>query len=522
MKDFFSLKHQARFSAQLPMDSSRENVPRQVTEAAFSYVKTTVPKNPEIIHTSTGLLSELEIEIQDREQFLKVMSGSVPFPKAEAYAMCYGGHQFGNWAGQLGDGRAINIAELDINGTNWSFQLKGSGPTPYSRGADGFAVLRSSVREYLCSEAMHHLGIPTTRALSLAKSGDWVTRDMLYNGNSKDEQGAIVCRISPSFIRFGSFEIFSARNDQKNLKKLVDFTIENHYPHLGAPKKETYLEFFKEVTQRTKTMVLHWQRVGFVHGVMNTDNMSILGLTIDYGPYGWLENYDPGWTPNTTDIQNKRYRFGNQAGVALWNLTQLANAIFGLIEETEPLQKILDDYREEYLSEFKAMMLNKLGLSGEVEVSESFISDLQENMHLSEIDMTLFFRELSSQENQGQNKFWQTIVETSYLELNQLEKNKTTWLKWFEEFDLYIQKENADTSSRESKMKAINPKYVLRNYMAQMAIDDAEKGDYALIDELYILLQNPYDEQPKMSKWFAKRPDWAKDRVGCSMLSCSS
>ncbi len=222
--------------------------------------------------------------------------------------MCYGGHQFGNWAGQLGDGRAINLAEVEHLDQRWTIQLKGAGETPYSRSADGLAVLRSSVREYLCSEAMFHLGVPTTRALSLALSGDEVLRDVLYDGNPAYEKGAIVSRIAPTFLRFGNYEIFSAHQDVKTLKILVDYTIKHFFSHLGKPSKETYLAFFNEVVNLNIDMVVHWQRIGFVHGVMNTDNMSILGLTIDYGPYGWLEGFDFGWTPNTTDSQFKRYK----------------------------------------------------------------------------------------------------------------------------------------------------------------------------------------------------------------------
>ena len=296
MIDILSLPYRKKFSAELPKDSEENNFSRQVIGACFSLVETKVPRNPEIVHVSHSLLQELNLSVVDTAEFLKIVSGAKTFNGFEPYAMCYGGHQFGNWAGQLGDGRAINIAELDIENINWKLQLKGSGPTPYSRGADGFAVLRSSIREYLCSEAMHHLGIPSTRALSLVKTGDFVTRDILYDGNKKDELGAVVCRMAPSFVRFGSFELLAARNDSKVLKQLVDYIIVNHYPELGAPSKEVYIQFFKTVAEKTREMVIHWQRVGFVHGVMNTDNMSILGLTIDYGPYGWLENFDRNWT----------------------------------------------------------------------------------------------------------------------------------------------------------------------------------------------------------------------------------
>lgn len=522
MNNFSTLLIDNHFSKELPQDSTKDNYTRQVYEACYSLATPKKVTNPELVHASSSFLEELGIDLTDSKKFLEVVSGQVPFKNFTPYAMCYGGHQFGNWAGQLGDGRAINIAEVKAQGKNWTLQLKGAGPTPYSRGSDGLAVLRSSIREYLCSEAMHHLGVPTTRALSLVKTGEWVTRDMLYDGNPEDEHGAIVCRVSPSFIRFGSFELFTSRQDIPNLKKLVEFTLRHHYPHLGEPSKETYLAFFKEVASKTKDLMIHWQRVGFVHGVMNTDNMSILGLTIDYGPYGWLEDYNPYWTPNTTDAQHKRYRYGQQASVALWNLTQLANALYPLIEEVEPLQEILEGYKVAYSLDYHKMMGEKLGLYQSDAISEVFFSNLEENLTRSEIDFTLFYRELSDKSNIGFPLFWKTLGKASYLAPSELEKNKENWQEWYVQFSDYLTLEDEDSDTREANMKATNPKYVLRNYMAQLAIDAAEKGDYTLVDELYSLLLTPYEEQPDLEKWYAKRPEWAKHKVGCSMLSCSS
>ena len=243
----------------------------------------------------------------------------------------------------MGDGRAINLGEVvNSAGQRWVLQLKGAGPTPYSRTADGLAVLRSSVREFLCSEAMYHLGVPTTRALSLILTGEQVMRDMLYDGNPELEPGAVVCRVAPSFTRFGNFQIFTARKELDVLKQLTDYTLVTDFPHLGEPSVAVYIEWFREVCSRTVEMIVHWMRVGFVHGVMNTDNMSILGLTIDYGPYGWLEDYDPTWTPNTTDAQGRRYSFGNQPYIAHWNLAQLAQSIYPLIGQQELLLNALD------------------------------------------------------------------------------------------------------------------------------------------------------------------------------------
>ncbi len=520
MKDILKQVIDQRFADNLPADHILVNRSRQVLEACYSFVDTKNPSNPTLLHVSTSFLEELKLQIDDENEFLKVVSGAIPYRSAKSYAMCYGGHQFGNWAGQLGDGRAINIVELSIDSSNWKFQLKGSGPTPYSRGSDGLAVLRSSIREYLCSEAMHHLGIPTTRALSLVTTGDQVPRDIMYSGDVKDEPGAIVCRVAPSFVRFGSFEIFSSRQDLDNLTKLTNHVIHEHYPHLGEPSKESYLSFFQEVVDRTKTMIIHWQRVGFVHGVMNTDNMSILGLTIDYGPYGWLEDFDPTWTPNTTDAQHRRYRYGNQASVALWNLTQLANAIYPLIDEAAPLEKILDGFKEEYLVEYRDMMCSKMGLEKRANLDAQLIDELKELLENSSIDMTIFFRNMSQFD--APNTFIDVVRESSYLGKDQFDTFLDSWMSWLNDYAIRLNGEKRSKEDRVEAMNVVNPKYVLRNYMAQLAIEAAEKEDYCLIDELYQLLLRPYDDQPEMEKWFTKRPDWALDKVGCSMLSCSS
>jgi uncharacterized protein YdiU (UPF0061 family) len=456
-------------------------------------------------------------DIQSKE-FLLYVTGNANIENSKPFAMCYAGHQFGNWAGQLGDGRAINLGEIK----NWALQLKGAGPTPYSRTADGLAVLRSSIREYLCSEAMHHLGIPSTRSLSLSLSGDQVLRDVLYNGNPAYEKGAIVSRVAKTFLRFGNFELFAARNDLKNLKTLTDYTIKNHFPRLGNPCKEVYLKFFQEVTNKTLEMIIHWQRVGFVHGVMNTDNMSILGLTIDYGPYGWLEGFDFGWTPNTTDKQHKRYRFGNQPTIGLWNLYQLANALYPLIDETAPLEEILEGYKSNFEKKSQDMMRAKLGLILAKETDINLIQSLEDNLQAIETDMTIFFRLLSSFKKEQPEKGIELIQNAFYTPEKLVGKVLTDWKHWFASYAKRLEKETISYEERDQHMKTTNPKYVLRNYMAQLAIDNANKGDFLLLEELHQLLKKPYEEQPKFEHWFAKRPEWARHKVGCSMLSCSS
>ncbi len=518
-----ALNIQDKFNEQLPADPILENSRRQVRNACFSYVVPKKPSNPELIHVSPEAAKAIGIEdAVNSEEFIKIFSGSEIMPKTSPYAMCYGGHQFGNWAGQLGDGRAINLFEVEHHNQNWALQLKGSGETPYSRTADGLAVLRSSIREYLCSEAMYHLGVPTTRALSLMLSGDQVLRDVMYDGNPAYEKGAIVSRAAASFIRFGNFEILAAQQDKSTLKTLVDYTITNHYSHLGKPSKETYLKFFKEVAVRSMEMVIHWQRVGFVHGVMNTDNMSILGLTIDYGPYGWLEGYDKGWTPNTTDRTNKRYRYGTQPQIVLWNLLQLANALYPLIEEAEPLQDILTEYQQEVEVAYYEMMTAKLGLVKADDADKRLVNELEGILELSETDMTIFFRSLSSFSKDKTADGLSIIAEAFYAPEEIQGEIKAKWNTWFAKYAQRLQLETATAEERAIQMNGVNPKYVLRNYMAQLAIDDADKGDYALVDELFNLLKKPYAEQPDSEKWFSKRPDWARNKVGCSMLSCSS
>lgn len=456
-------------------------------------------------------------DIQSKE-FLDAVTGRGLLRNSKPFAMCYAGHQFGNWAGQLGDGRAINLGEIK----DWAIQLKGAGPTPYSRAADGLAVLRSSIREYLCSEAMHHLGVPSTRALALSLTGDRVLRDLLYDGNPAYEPGAIVARVARSFLRFGNFELFAARNDLKNLKILTEYTINRHFPYLGKPSKEVYLQFFYEVTQKTLAMIVHWQRVGFVHGVMNTDNMSILGLTIDYGPYGWLEGFDFAWTPNTTDRQHKRYRYGNQHAIGLWNLYQLANALYPLIDEARPLEAILEGYQRDFEQRFQQMMRSKLGLVFPKETDQEMIQTLENNLHASETDMTLFFRKLSSFQHQQPKKGIECVQEAFYDREAIKGSLLENWNHWFADYAERLKEESISFDLRKEQMNKVNPKYVLRNYMAQLAIEKAEKGDVSLIEELYQLLKQPYEEQLGLEHWCAKRPEWARHRVGCSMLSCSS
>jgi len=542
--NFSDLKFSSRYVDALPADKVDENYPRQVEHSAYSFVQPATTASPEFVAYSKDLAEQLGfVDIEQRSiDFAKVFTGNELLNGMKPYAMCYGGHQFGQWAGQLGDGRAINLGELSFANTECgtikykTIQLKGAGSTPYSRTADGLAVLRSSVREFLCSEAMYHLGIPTTRALSLCLSGEEVMRDMFYDGRAKLELGAVVCRVSSSFTRFGSFQLPASRGDIPLLKSLVDNCIEFDFPHLLtevsltdniANNQALYLAWFSEVCQSTCQMVVHWMRVGFVHGVMNTDNMSILGETIDFGPYGWLDNFDPNWTPNTSDEQHKRYRFSTQAQIAQWNCFQLANAIFPLINEAEPLENILNNFAKQYQQDWQNMMAQKLGfIELKPESDETLFLELEQLLALVETDMTIFYRQLAKlplKESSSQNNFWLTIFSSCYYDSTQLDDDyKIRFSIWLKEYIARALVDQQSPAQRQQTMNAINPKYILRNYLAQDAIELAEQGDYSGIHTLQTLLQHPYDEQEDFERYAQKRPEDAKNKAGCSMLSCSS
>ncbi|MFH0784312.1 MAG: YdiU family protein, partial [Pseudomonadota bacterium] len=374
------------FTREMPADPQSDNYRRQVHGACFSRVMPTKVAAPKLIAFSREVAELVDLaETTCRSpEFVEIFVGNKVLAGMDPMAMCYGGHQFGSWAGQLGDGRAINLGEiLNHRQKRWALQLKGAGPTPYSRRADGLAVLRSSIREFLCSEAMFHLGIPTTRALSVIATGEPVERDMFYDGHPKDEPGAVVCRVAPSFLRFGNFEILAARGETALLQKLVNYTIRTDFPELGPPSPATYIQWFNKICRTTAAMIVHWMRVGFVHGVMNTDNMSILGLTIDYGPYGWLENFSPDWTPNTTDAHGRRYSYNNQPHIGQWNLLQLANAIYPLVNRVEPFQEALADYNTLFLNGWNEMMAKKLGfLKFEKSSDDPLVKELVEILPL--------------------------------------------------------------------------------------------------------------------------------------------
>lgn len=533
------LRFDNRFVAELPADAVTDNHRRAVEAACYSWVAPTPVARPTLVAYAHEVASLLDLNASDCEstRFAEVFAGNHLLPGMQPYATCYGGHQFGNWAGQLGDGRAINLGEV-VNraGQRLALQLKGAGPTPYSRGADGLAVLRSSVREFLCSEAMHHLGVPTTRALSLVLSGEQVVRDMFYDGHPRPEPGAVVCRVAPSFTRFGHFQIHAARQDLVTLEKLVAYTLSTDFPELGfdpqapqASRQAAYVQWFTEVCRRTAVLAAHWMRVGFVHGVMNTDNMSILGLTIDYGPYGWLENFDPDWTPNTTDAQHRRYRYGQQPQIALWNLVQLANAIYPLVGEAPPLEAALDAYSGMYQTAMSEAMAAKLGLRAlHGADDDALLGELLALLAMVETDMTVFFRALAdfapaADDSSVDLEAFLALVGDAYYVPAQLDSAYRERLAaWLRRYSARLRRDARDAAERRVAMHAVNPRYVLRNYLAQLAIDAAEGGDFSKVHELLEVLRRPYTDQPEHDHLAAKRPDWARQRAGCSMLSCSS
>jgi len=460
---------------------------------------------------------------------VEVLAGNRVADGMKPFAARYAGHQFGNWAGQLGDGRAISLGEVQaVDGSCWEIQLKGAGPTPYSRRADGRAVLRSSLREFLCSEAMHYLGVPTTRALSLVSTGETVVRDMFYNGNPQPEPGAIVARVAPTFVRFGNFQMMMAAGEIDNLRDLADYVIHHYYPELGAPGPATYVALFAEVCRRTARMVAQWMAVGFVHGVMNTDNMSILGLTIDYGPYGWLEPYDPGWTPNTTDFGQHRYAFGQQPRVALWNLLQLGQALTPLVAEVSELNRGLEQYAATLQATQTTLFRRKLGLTELPGHDDKALLDaLPAAMAEAEVDMTQFFRQLShtapqllQEDAEAGPAFQHLVAATTYAPT--ATSAHEPLLGWLAQYLQRLRLETASPAAIRESMLAANPKYVLRNYLAQQAIQAAEAGNLSPLHRLMEVLKTPFDEQPAHDELAAMRPDWAWDMPGCATLSCSS
>ncbi len=510
---------------ELPGDLEADRRSRQRPGVAWSAITPVPVAAPQLLAHSSELAKRLGLSDADvaATWFASTFAGNSLQTGMQPWANNYGGHQFGHWAGQLGDGRAISLGEaVTAAGERWELQLKGAGPTPYSRGSDGRAVLRSSIREFLCSEAMFHLGVPTTRALSLVVTGDKVTRDMFYDGHPRAEPGAIVCRAAPSFIRFGSFELPASRGETELLRRLVDFCIARDFPHLQTAHAnigQRRAAWFAEVCERSAVMVAHWMRVGFVHGVMNTDNMSILGLTLDYGPYGWIDAFDPDWTPNTTDREHRRYRFGQQPSVVHWNLSRLAGAIAGLFESQAPLHAGLQLFVDTFDREDRRHTGDKLGLQQCSDADLALMDTLRDLLARGEIDMTMFFRALSKLDLDAPHV---GVFDDAFYDAARRASVLADLQAWLNQYATRVREDGLPAAVRQAQMHAANPLYVLRNYLAQQAIDAAEQGDYLVLQTLLEVMQRPYTEQSGRESMTTRRPEWARDRAGCSMLSCSS
>jgi len=480
-----------------------DNTYARLSEAFYAKLHPTpFSEPPHLIsfNAAAAELIDLDPDEAKRPEFAAVFGGSMLIPGMEPLAMLYSGHQFGVYVPQLGDGRAILLGEVrNERGEKWDLHLKGAGLTPFSREGDGRAVLRSTIREYLCSEAMHGLGIPTTRALCIVGSDHKVYREQV-------ETGAMLVRMAPSHVRFGSFEILYYRKQHEQLKVLADYVIAVHFPHL-AEGADKYARFFSEVVERTARLIAHWQAVGWAHGVMNTDNMSIHGITLDYGPFGFIDDYDPGFICNHSD-HNGRYAFNQQPYTGLWNLSCLAQAILPLAQKEE-LKAALDRYTPLCEGQYMELMRAKCGLTETKEEDASLIQDLLALMHLHHVDYTNFFRALGR-------------FETGSASLNEPLRDffldRESFDKWAHRYGNRLREERSRDDDRLVRMNRVNPKYVLRNYLAQTAIEKAQQKDFSEIDRLLTLLQNPYSDQPGMEGYAASPPNWGKHLA----VSCSS
>ncbi|KAG2499596.1 hypothetical protein HYH03_002537 [Edaphochlamys debaryana] len=524
------------FVNELPADPETTNVVRQVEGALFSRVSPTPPDGaPYLICFSPQVARMVGLDPTEcaRPEFPLVMSGAAPLPGAAPYAAVYGGHQFGQWAGQLGDGRAITLGEVvnAADGSRWELQLKGAGKTPYSRRADGRAVLRSSLREFVASEAMAALGVPTTRALSLVGTGDSVLRDMFYNGNAKLEPGAVVCRVAPSFVRFGTFQLPVSRGaGEVPLSKMAaDWVLKYHYPQFLS-EADPYLAMLREVTQRTARLVAAWQSLGFVHGVLNTDNMSILGLTIDYGPFGWLDKFDPDWTPNLTDASGRRYSFRNQPEAVQFNLVMLANAFLAAdLVPREGAEKVLYEYSELLSDTYQARIAAKLGLTSyDAALAEPFMRLLYD----SAADWTNAWRALADvrsadgaeAEAAGGVPGMPPSLAAALNDGEQMsEEGVAEWSQWLQAYRARLRADGRPDPERQAAQRLASPKFVPRQHLLQYAITAAEAGDFAELEALLEVLERPYDDQPEADpKYSSPPPPDMAGKPGVCMLSCSS
>ena len=448
--------------------------------------------NPKIVIENHLMKNALGIQGADNQELLEIFNGTKKIDSLKPLSMVYSGHQFGQYVEQLGDGRGLLFAQMNSNEGLLDIHLKGAGKTPYSRFGDGRAVLRSVIREYLCGEAMYALSIPTTRALMIIGSDEMVIRE-------KSESAAMLVRTAKTHIRFGNFEYFHYNNKPEHVKALADFCI-NSYPQYFSRTKDAYEDFFRVIVKNTANMVAHWQAYGFNHGVMNTDNMSILGETFDYGPYGFMEDYNPSHICNHSDHQG-RYAFKNQPYIGLWNCSALGHALSSLISE-ESQTEILQTYEENFQNTLAELYRKKLGLGLEEPEDAALIQGLLDIMESEKLDYTNTFRNLMY-----------TLTNKISPELSS--EISKSWVVSF------LKRHSRETMSQEKRlelMSQMNPKFILRNYMAQEAIEAAEKNDFLLLNTLLIILTQPFEEFPEHQKFANKSPKWAKDLE----ISCSS
>ena len=487
---------------QLSLDNSFAALP----DAFYTRLDPQPLTAPRLLHVNeqAGALLGLSSDALRSEAFLRVCAGQQPLPGGDTLAAVYSGHQFGVWAGQLGDGRAHLLGEVVGPTGNWEVQLKGSGMTPYSRMGDGRAVVRSSVREYLASEAMHGLGIPTTRALALVVSDDPVRRETM-------ETAAIVTRLSPSFVRFGSFEHWASRGQPDELRILADYVIDKFYPECRAAAADgdtgpdnALLRLLAEITRRTALLMADWQSVGFCHGVMNTDNMSILGLTLDYGPYGFMDQFRLDHICNHTDTQG-RYSWNRQPSVGLWNLYRLGSSLHTLVKDADALRGVLDGYEAIFVQAFHQRMGAKLGLQQWLADDEALLDALLKLMHDQRADFTLTFRRLADAVRGQRQGFLDLFIDREAAQA------------WLERLLARHALEDVEASTRATAMDRVNPLYVLRNHLAEQAIRAAQVDDASEIDRLLHVLRDPYTEKPGYEAYAGLPPDWADSiEVSCS------
>tara|TARA_R110002096_G_scaffold436105_1_gene668070 strand:- start:74264 stop:75739 length:1476 start_codon:yes stop_codon:yes gene_type:complete len=454
--------------------------------------------DPEMVITNHSLLKPLGLDHFSKEDLLELFSGNSVPEGAAPLAMVYAGHQFGGYSPQLGDGRGILIGQVrDNQNTLIDLHLKGAGKTPFSRMGDGRAVLRSSIREFLASEALYHLGIPTTRALAITTSDEPVRRETI-------EKATLLMRASESHIRFGSFEYFSYTDQHDELRRLCDYTIETHFPEI-KDSENPYDALLMTASQKTGDLIAHWQAFGFAHGVMNTDNMSIIGQTFDYGPYGFMENYDPYYICNHSDDRG-RYAFNRQPAIGHWNCQALAQALAPLTT-AEAARKALNHYQDTFLACYHNLMTKKLGLSRSIPDDKILYEDLLDLLEGYSVDYTNFFRSLS--------RYKGGSVPGS---LASIERCANAFSPWFDRYNERLKTQDQTEVDRHNAMCAVNPKFILRNYLAHVAIQTSENGDHSELHRLHEVLKAPFDEQSGQEHYAQEAPDWGRNL----QISCSS